>query len=141
MINSKLKYSESHPLKEGLMNEKLLSKQEFIKKFEEFPWEKLLQEQLNAKDEDIYNSPSLNIENNEGNGISVSIVGELNNYEFFVCYKRPITRKKKKWFGLVEYDYYDKDFCSIIPGQTKNDGFDAFLYFYDGILEKLEERW
>ncbi len=141
MINSKLKYSESHPLKAGLMNEKLISKQEFIKKFEEFPWEKLLEKQLNAKDENIHNSPSLNIENNEGNGISVSIVGELNDYEFYVCYKRPITRKKKKWFGLVEYDYYDKDFCSIIPEQTKNDALEAFLYFYDGNLEKLEERW
>ncbi|WP_152537460.1 hypothetical protein [Aquimarina pacifica] len=141
MMNSKLKYSESHPLKAGLINEKLLSKQEFIKKFEEFPWEKLLEEQLNANDENIHNSPSLNIENNEETGISVSIVGELDNYEFYVCYKRPMTRKKKKWFGLIEYDYYDKDFCSIITEQTKNDGLEAFLYFYDRNLEKLEERW
>ncbi len=140
-MNSKLKYSESHPLKAGLINEKLLSKQEFIKKFEEFPWEKLLEEQLNANDENIHNSPSLNIENNEETGISVSIVGELDNYEFYVCYKRPMTRKKKKWFGLIEYDYYDKDFCSIITEQTKNDGLEAFLYFYDRNLEKLEERW
>lgn len=143
MSNLKLKYSESHPLKAGLINEKLLSKEEFIKKYKNFPWEALLKEQLNAenKNENIHCSPSLNVKNNDGNGISVSIVGELNNYEFYVCYKRPITRKKKKWLGLVEYDYLDENFCSVIPEQTKQDGLEAFLYFYDGNIEKLEERW
>ena len=113
MTNSKLKYSESHPLNTELANVGFFSKEEFIKKYEEFPWEELLKEQLSAEDKNVHCSPSIHIENNEGNGISVSIVGELNNYEFYVCYKRPITRKKKKWFGLIEYDYYDINFCSI----------------------------
>ncbi len=141
MINSKLKYSESHPLNAELVNESLLSKEEFIKKYENFPWEELLKNQLNTEDKNIHCSPSINVENNDGNGISVSIVGELNDYEFYVCYKRPITRKKKKWFGLIEYDYYDENFCSIIPEQTKKDGLEAFIFFYDRNYEKLEERW
>ncbi|WP_109435349.1 hypothetical protein [Aquimarina sp. AU119] len=141
MAYSKLKYSESHPLKAELVNKRLLSKEEFVNKYEKFPWKELLEEQLNADDKNIHCSPSLNVENNDGKLISVSIVGQLNDYEFYVCFKRPITRKRKKWFGLIEYDYYDKDFCSVIPEQTKNDGLEAFLLFYEGNFEKLEERW
>ncbi|WP_299113242.1 hypothetical protein [uncultured Winogradskyella sp.] len=137
----KLKYSESHPLKSYLVNEQLLTKDEFIAKFNDFQWLDLLKLQLSANENQIHNSPSLNIEDDKGDGVSVSIVGDLNEYEFYVCYKRPITRKKAKWFGLVEYDYYDKDFCSVIPEQTKEDGLKAFVLFYERNFEELENRW
>ncbi|MGJ8685755.1 MAG: hypothetical protein ACSHWW_14080 [Nonlabens sp.] len=137
----KLKYSESHPLKSYLLNEQLLTKAEFMVKFENFQWLDLLKLQLSANKNQVHCSPSLDIEDANGNGVSVSIVGELNKYEFYVCYKRPITRKKKKWFGFVEYDYYDKDFYSIIPEQTKLDGLNAFMLFYDKNFEELEKKW
>ena len=137
----KLSYSESHPLKSYELNEQILTKDEFILKFENFEWEDLLKLQLSANDSQIHCSPSINLCDNDGKGISVSIVGELDNYEFYVCYKRPITRKKSKWLGLVEYDYYDEDFCSVIPEQTKKDGLDAFMLFYERNFEELEKRW
>jgi len=137
----KLKYSESLPLKSYLLNEQLLTKDEFIKKFESFEWENLLKLQLSANEIQIHFSPSINLYDNEGKGISVSIVGEMGDYEFYVCYKRPITRKKSKWFGLAEYDFYDKDFSSVIPEQTKKDAFDAFILFYEENFEELEKRW
>ena len=137
----KLKYSEAHPLKSYLLNEQLLTKDEFIKKFNCFEWESLLKLQLNANEVQIHFSPSINLDNDEGIGVSASIVGEIDDYEFYVCYKRPITRKKKKWFGLVEYDFYDKDFCSVITQQTKKDAFDAFILFFEKNFEELEKRW
>jgi len=137
----KLKYSESHPLKTYVVNEQFLTKKEFIEKFENFQWLDLLKLQRSANENQIHCSPSLNIENESGDGVSVSIVGELDEYEFYVCYKRPITRKKEKWFGLVKYDFYDKDFCSVIPEQTKQDGFNAFIMFYDKRYKELEEKW
>ena len=137
----KLKYSESHPLKSYLVNEQLLTKDEFINKFNNFQWLNLLKLQLLANKNQIHSSPSLNIEDDKGDGVSVSIVGDLNEYEYYVCYKRPITRKKTKWFGLIEYYYYDKDFYSIIPGQTKDDGLKAVKLFYEGKFAELEERW
>ena len=137
----KLKYSESHPLKSYLVNEQFLKKDEFIDKFNNFQWLEFLKLQNSANKNQIHYSPSLYIEDNNGNGVSVSIVGELNEYEFYVCYKRPITRKKKKWFGLVEYDYYDRDFSSIIPKQTKIDGLNAFILFYDKNFKELEDKW
>lgn len=141
MKELKLKYSESHPLKSYELNEQLLTKKEFIKKFENFQWLVLLKLQLNANENQIHCSPSLNVQDDDGKGISVSIVGELDKYEFYVCYKRPVTRKKKKWLGFVEYDFYDKDFCSVIPEQTKQDALDAFSYFYDRNFDELEKRW
>ena len=141
MKELKLKYSESHPLKSYLVNEQLLTKNEFIDKFKDFQWLDFLKLQLSANENQIHCSPSLNIEDEKGDAVSVSIVGDLNEYEFYVCYKRPITRKRTKWFGLVEYDYYDKDFCSIIPQQTKEDGLKAFTLFYDRNFKELEEKW
>ena len=137
----KLKYSESHPLKSYELNEQLLTKDEFIQKFENFEWEDLLKLQLSANDIQIHCSPSINLDDNDGKGISVSIVGELDEYEFYICFKRPITRKKRKWLGLVEYDFYDKEFCSVIPEQTRKDAFDAFLLFYERNFDELEKRW
>ncbi|MFK7748431.1 MAG: hypothetical protein AB8B65_08580 [Kordia sp.] len=137
----KLKYSESHPLKSYLVNEAYITKDEFVEKFKNFDWEGLLKVQLAANDKQIHFSPSINLDDKDGKGIAASIVGELNEYEFYVCYKRPITRKKTKWFGLVSYDFYDKDFFSVITEQTKKDAFDAFLFFYDRNFEELEKRW
>ena len=137
----KLKYSESHPLKSYLLNEQLLTKEEFIEKYENFQWLELLKLQLSANKNQIHCSPSLNVEDDKGDGVSVSIVGDLNEYEFYVCYKRPTTRKRTKWFGLVEYDYYDKDFCSVIPEQTKEDGLKAFILLYERNLKEKEEKW
>ncbi|KAB1153365.1 hypothetical protein F7018_17000 [Tenacibaculum aiptasiae] len=141
MKKLKLKYSESHPLKSYIVNEQFLTKEEFIDKFESFQWLELLKLQLSANENQVHSSPSLTIEDEKENAVFASIVGHLEEYEFYVCYKRPITRKKKKWFGLVEYDYYDENFCSVIPEQTKQDALDAFLLFYDKNYEELEKRW
>lgn len=141
MRELKLKYSESHPLKANLQNEQFLSQQEFILKFEQFPWIELLEKLLNSHSKNVQCSPSLNLEDSNQKVISVSIVGELNDYEFYVCYKRPILRKRRKWYWFSEQEYLDKDFCSIIPQQSKQDAYDAFMLFYERNFEELEKRW
>lgn len=137
----KLKYSESHPLKSHEIQVQYLLKKAFVKKFMAFKWEELLDLMLKANPDEIHCSPSVNLEDETGKYISVSIVGELDDYEFYVCFKRPITQQKTKWFGLVKYEYYNKDFCSVIPQQTKQDALDAFLLFYERNFEELNERW
>ncbi|MFY0628841.1 MAG: hypothetical protein JXR05_00590 [Flavobacteriaceae bacterium] len=89
----KLKYSESHPLKSYVTNEQYLTKEEFIKKFKEFEWTNLLKLQLSANEIQVHFSPSLNLEDSEGKEVSASIVGELDDYEFYVCYRRPTMIK------------------------------------------------
>ena len=137
----KLLCSETHPLKSLVLNEQYLTKKEFIQKFKIFPWEDLLELQLSTELAYVQNSPSINLENKDGLILSASIVGDSNGFEFYVCYKRPIMRKKRKWFGLIEFNFYDKNFCSIIPEQTKEDSLQAFLYFFDENYEELEKRW
>jgi len=137
----KLIYSECHPLKPYRINKASLDLNEFIIKFNNFKWSKLLQIQLRSESKKVYYSPSINIVDYEGKGISVSIVGRIDNYEFYICYKRPKTYIKKKWFGISNYEYHDKSFCSIIEKQTKQDALDAFTLFYKRDFDSLDERW
>lgn len=136
-----LNYSESHPLKPYPINEQSLSKEDFIQKFNDFQWEKLLEEQINAPEHQIKCSPSLNLENSDNKIIAASIVGELDNYEFYIYYKRPTVVKKRKWLGLIEYDFYDENFFSLLPEQTKQNALEAFLLFYDENYSELEKKY
>ena len=137
----KLKYSELHPLKSYAVNEQFLTKEEFITRFNEYPWLEMLNLVNSAPDNQIHYSPSLNLEDDEGKGISVSIVGEIDSHEYYISYKRPTIRKGTKWLGFVSYEYLDENFASLIPQQTKQDAMDAFIYFYDRNFEALEKRW
>ena len=131
-------YTINHPLKKEVIEKGVITQAAFKKVFKEFPWEDLLLEQNNAKDKEIHFSPSLNLTNPDGLAICVSIVGEVSNHEYYICYNRPTLIKKRKWFRTVEvYDF----FCSVVPGQTKADAFEAFELLFQNELDELEERW
>ena len=131
-------YSINHPLKKEVVQKGTITRAEFKKVFNEFPWEDLLLEQNNAADKEIHFSPSLNLTNSGGLAISVSIVGAVSDHEYYICYNRPTLIKKRKWFRTVEvYDF----FCSVVPGQTKKDAFEAFELLFQNELDQLEERW
>ncbi|MBC2844947.1 hypothetical protein [Winogradskyella flava] len=66
-------------------------KDEFIDKFKNFLWADLFRLQLDVNENQIHCSPSLNIEDDKGDGVFVSVAGDLDEYEFYVCYERPIT--------------------------------------------------
>lgn len=131
-------YAINHPLEKEVIEKGAVTRAEFKEVFKAFPWEDLLLQQNTAKDKEIHFSPSLNLTNSEGLAISVSIVGAVEDHEYYICYNRPTLIKKRKWFRTVEvYDF----FCSVVPGQTQEDAFEAFDLLFQNELDQLEERW
>lgn len=134
-----MKYFQLDPLQEEPIRTGSITKEAFKKMYLSFPWLDMLEKLNQAKHEDAKYSPGICIENKEGNSVSVSIVGESTDYEFYISYKRPTLRKKRKWFKMVEY--LDQDFCSLIPEQTLEDGLHACLCFFDKDYETLEKLY
>ncbi len=95
-----------------------ISKDSIIDKFEKIPWPDFLMRMANSKEEEIFYSPSLEFENMDTkHGLAISAVGDQNNYEFYIFYKRP--KKVKSFFGLKEK--LNEDYTSDKTGQTKQD--------------------
>lgn len=95
-----------------------IQKDSIIEKFESINWVDYLQKMAMVKENDIYYSPSLEIENKDTkHGLSISAVGYPDNYEFYIFYKRP--KKVKIFFGLKEK--INDNYLSDKTGQTKQD--------------------
>jgi len=79
-----------HPFQKDIIELGTIAKENIINKFETIDWTDLLQQMQLAKEEEIYFSPSLEIENKDNKqGLSISAVGEPDNFEFYIFYKRP----------------------------------------------------
>lgn len=114
-----------------------ISADSIIEVFEKIPWKVYLQKMETAKEGEIYYSPSLEIENkNSKNGLTISSVGEPNNYEFYVFYKRP--KKIKTFFGL--YEKMDDNYVTDITGQTKDNVIDFLNALKHGDTEHLANK-
>lgn len=75
-----------------------------------------------AREDEIFYSPSLEIENTDSkHGLAISAVGEPDNYEFYIFYKRP--KSVKTLFGFQEK--IDEGYTTDITGQTKQDVLDC----------------
>lgn len=93
-----------------------------ISKFENTNWKEYLQKMETAKEDEIFYSPSLEIENKETkHGLAISAVGNHDNFEFYIFYKRP--KKVKALFGLKEK--VKEDYTTNITGQTKQNVLDC----------------
>lgn len=134
-----MKYFKYESLKETYFESGEITREKFKNMYSEFPWTEMLKKQNEAEDKDIKCSPGIRIENKEGKGIDVSIVGNMNEYEFYICYKRPTLIKKRKWFKMVEY--LEENYNSIIPQQTLENGLEASLYLFDKDYETLEKKY
>lgn len=78
-----------------------IHKENIIDKFESIDWADYLQRMKTLKEEEAYYAPSLEIENkNTGHGLCISAVGEPDNYEFYIFYKRP--KEVNSFFGLIK---------------------------------------
>jgi hypothetical protein len=114
-----------------------IPKERIIEKFENIPWADFLRKMAATKQEDLFYSPSLEIENKEtGHALSVSAVGEPNQYEFFIFYKRP--KKVKIFFGLKEK--IDENYVSDKTGQTKQDALDCLNALIQDNTEYLANK-
>ncbi len=110
------------PLEPGIIELGDIAHETIIAHFEKIDWNDYLQKSRNAKIDEIYYYPTFEVENKESkNGLSFSAVGDPNNYEFKITYKRP--KKVKSFFGLN--DKINENYSTGIQGQTKNDVLDC----------------
>ena len=117
-MTMKFRASFCDPLKPDIIELGDISQDTIIDHFEKIDWNNYLQKMGNAKQDEIYYSPSFEIENKESkNGLAISAVGDPNNYEFYIFYKRP--KKVKSFFGLKEK--INENYSTDIQGQTKSD--------------------
>ena len=95
-----------------------IADEKIIAHFEKIDWNDYLQKSINAKIDDIYYHPTFEVEDKESkNRLSISAVGDPNNYEFNITYKRP--KIVKLFFGLN--NKINENYLTGIQGQTKND--------------------
>jgi hypothetical protein len=99
-----------------------IEKDRVIDKFENTPWADFLRKMETAREGEVFYSPSLEIENKDSkHGLAISAVGDPNQYEFYIFYKRPKT--VKTFFGLKEKN--NEGYTSDKTGQTKQDALDC----------------
>lgn len=104
------------------------------------PWLKLLSEvnEAEVKGKKIYYSPSLEIENKSTKHcLSISIVGNTRQYEFYIFYKRP--EKRKILFGLLQM--LDEHYLTERTNQTMEDALLAIKALLDNNLPLLKAKW
>jgi hypothetical protein len=122
------------PFKSEIIELEEIKKDNIIEHFESIPWSEFLKKMDTANENDIYYSPSLEIENKENkNGISVSAV---DGTEWYIFFKRP--KLVKKFFGLFEK--MDKNYLTDITGQTIDDVRKCLKALIDNDLKYLEEK-
>jgi len=105
--------------------------------FEKISWTDFLKRMEAAKEDEIFYSPSFEIENKDTKqGLSISAVGNPDNYEFYIFYKRPKT--VKTFFGLKEK--VNQNYISEKTGQTKQDALDCLNALLRNDTEYLENK-
>jgi len=99
-----------------------IREQDIIDKFESIDWVDHLRQMEGMKQEEIYYSPSLEIENKDTKqALSISVIGDPNNYEFFIFYKRP--KKIKSLFGSI--DRISENYMTDKDGLSRKDALDC----------------
>ncbi|HEV8503762.1 MAG TPA: hypothetical protein VGQ53_00115 [Chitinophagaceae bacterium] len=110
------------PLKPDIIELGAIHKDSIIDKFESIDWADYLRKMASVKENEIYYSPSLEIENRDTkHGLDISAVGDAKNYEFYIFYRRP--KKVKTFLGLKEK--LKDNYLSDKTGQTKQDVLDC----------------
>lgn len=113
-----------------------IQKEAIMETFKEFPWIDRLCKVTSMKEDDVCFSPSLEFENIETKqGVSISIVGAEEKYEFYIFYKRPSIIKM---FGL--FKRHVDNHLSDITGQTKQDAIQFLTAFVNNDTDFMESK-
>ncbi|RDC65810.1 hypothetical protein [Adhaeribacter pallidiroseus] len=137
---SSFRYIICKPCEPEAMELTPIERKDYFYIFNEVPWLKLLNEVnvAETKGDKIYFSPSLEIENiYNKHGVSISIVGDIDDYEFYIFYKRPEI--KKYFFGL--FQKLNEKYFTGRTNQTKHDALLAIKALLDNNLELLRTKW
>lgn len=110
------------PFQKDIIELGTISRDSILDKFDRTPWADILRQMSRAKEDEIYYSPSLEIENKDNkHGLVISAVGDPDNFEFYIFYKRP--KNVKSFFGLREKT--NENYTTDKTGQTKHDVLDC----------------
>jgi len=125
------------PLKKDIVEMGDIDKDKVFEIFEDIKWNSYLSKMKDVRDEYIYFSPSFEIENKENkNGLSISAVGEPDNFEFYIFYKRPKMIKSFFWAA----EKMTEDFLTDVTGQTKKDALDCLSALLKNDVDFLENK-
>lgn len=124
-----------NPFKKDIIELGDIEPDKIMEIFEKTPWMSLLEQMIDKSDDEIYYSPSLEIENKDNkNGLSISAVGDPKNFEFYIFYKRP--KQVKTFLGLSSK--MNDDYVTDIVGQTHKDVFECLAALIKNDLEFLD---
>lgn len=89
ITENQFRYSICEPLNPEIIEKGDIAQEDIISTLSAFPWKEYLIEMNGAeKEEDIHYSPSLEFENKTTQqGMTISAVGDPNNFEFYIFYK------------------------------------------------------
>lgn len=133
---SNFRYSICEPANPKIIEKGKIDSSEIMTIFKTFPWKLKLEEAERLKD--VYFSPSLEFENlNNKNGLAFSAVGKPDNFEFYIFFKRPKT--KKTWLGLSSK--LDQNYLSELWDQNENNAIEILKALIDNNLSFLEEKF
>ena len=122
------------PFKPDIIEIGKIERDKILDTFHKIPWSDYLSKMETAAEDDIYYSPSLEIENSDNkNGLSVSAI---DGTEWYIFFKRP--KLVKRLFGLAEK--MDNDYLTDIQGQSEQDVIDCLNALINDDLDFLEEK-
>ena len=125
------------PLQPDIIDLGNIEKENVVSEFQNISWNKYLEAMKGKPDNEIYYSPSFEFENTENNNsLSISAVGEPENFEFYIFYKRPKTVKSFWGFSQKEV----KEYLTDVTGQTNEDALNCIKALINNDLEFLERK-
>lgn len=125
------------PFQKDIIELGSISKDSIIDKFEKTPWADILRRMSSAREDEIHYSPSLEVENRANkHGLTISAVGDPENFEFYIFYKRP--KNVKSFFGLKEK--INENYTTDKTGQTKQDVLDCLKALLNNDTEFLSNK-
>ena len=103
---TEFRYSICEPLNPKVIEKGMIAPDSVIGLFNDFQWD--------------YYLKKIEVENKANkNGLTISAVGDPEDPEFYIFYKRPISVVKKQFFRKPQTVV--EDYVSEITGQTKED--------------------
>ena len=124
------------PFKKDIIEMGPIQKGNIVETFESIQWSEFLQKMRVENEKNIYFSPSLEIENTDNkNGLSISAVGDPDNIEWYIFFKRP---REVKLLGL--FKRINKNYITDITGQTKQDALDCLNALINNDLQFIEKK-
>lgn len=120
-MSSTFRHSICEPLHPTVLEKGAIAKEQILPLLAAFPWRKYLLEMQQAEEQEIHFSPSLEVENKDKRqGIVISAVGEPDDFEFYIFYKRPKEGNPAFVSDLTEQTLEDAKTCieALIEGDA-----------------------